>query len=84
MLKYSYDKQNPVNVPRIKFTNGSNIPFSVSYQDTKQSVNGTIVNAVTTFKLNTDKIASGSYPITIRWIFEGLNISKDFTTTVIK
>ena len=83
-LKYSYDKQNPVSVPRIKFTNGSSIPFSVSYQDTKQSVNGTIVNAVTTFKLNTDKIASGSYPITIRWIFEGLNISKDFTTTVIK
>lgn len=83
-LKYSYDKQNPVSVPRIKFTNGSSVPFSVSYQDTKQSVNGTIVNAVTTFKLNTDKITSGSYPVTIRWIFEGLNISKDFPITVTK
>lgn len=83
-LKYAYDKQSPVSVPRIKFTNGSNVPFSVSYQDTKHTENGTIVHAETTFKLNTDNLAPGSYPVTIRWIFEGLNISKDFPITVIK
>lgn len=83
-LKYAYDKQSPVSVPRIKFTNGSNVPFSVSYQNTKQTENGTIVHAETTFKLNTDNLAPGSYPLTIRWIFEGLNISKDFPITVNK
>lgn len=83
-LKYAYDKQSPVSVPRIKFTNGGNIPFSVSYQDTKQSLSGTMIHAETTFRLNTNKLAPGSYSMTIRWIFEGLNISKDFPITVNK
>ncbi len=83
-LKYAYDKQNPVSVPRIKFTNGGSTPFAVSYQDTKQTVSGTIIHAETIFKLNTDNLAPGSYPVTIRWIFEGLNISKDYNITVNK
>lgn len=83
-LKYAYDEQSPVSVPRIKFTNGSNVPFSVSYQATKKKINGTIVHAETTFQLNTQSIAPGSYPVTIRWIFEGLNISKDFEIIVTK
>ncbi len=83
-LSYIYDENNPVDVPRVKFIAGSQNPFKLSYQETKKSQNGAMVYAETIFKLNTNQLSKGSYPITIRWIFDGANISKDFEITVEK
>lgn len=83
-LSYSYHESTPVSVPRVKFINGNNTPFTVFYQETNTQKSGSIIHAETIFKLNTDQLAPGQYPLTIRWIFEGLNTSKDYEITVEK
>jgi len=83
-LSYAYDEKNPVDVPRVKFISGSNIPFTLAYQETKKTKSGSFIRAETVFKLDTTKLEQGSYPVTIRWIFDGANISKDFDITVEK
>ncbi len=81
-LTYSYNESTPVGVPRVKFINGNNMPFTVFYQETKTKKSGSIVQAETIFKLNTQQLTPGEYPVTIRWIFEGLNTSRDYNITV--
>lgn len=83
-LSYIYDENNPVDVPRVKFITGSNNPFTLSYQTTEKSKSGAMIHAETIYKLNTDQLSAGSYPVTIRWIFDGANISKDFDIVVEK
>ena len=83
-LSYTYDENNPVDVPRVKFITGSHNPFTLSYQETKKSKSGAMIHAETIFQLNTDQLSEGSYPVTIRWIFDGANISKDYEIVVEK
>ncbi len=83
-LTYSYNENTPVSVPRVKFINGNNTPFTVFYQETNTKKSGSIIQAETVFKINTEQLAPGEYPVTIRWIFEGLNTSKDYNITVEK
>lgn len=83
-LTYSYNENTPVSVPRVKFINGNNMPFNVFYQGTNTKKTGSIIRAETIFELNTEQLSPGEYPVTIRWIFEGLNTSKDYNITVKK
>lgn len=83
-LSYSYDVNNPVSVPSVKFITGNNIPFDLSYQDTTRKKSGSMEQAETVFKITTTNLQSGSYDLTVRWIFDGLNISKDYNITIEK
>lgn len=84
-LSYQYDKNNPVAVPRIKILNNQTAqPFEFTYQDTKTETNGSLESAVTSYKIGTSKVASGTYELSVRWIFDGLNTSKDFPVTITK
>lgn len=83
-LTYSYDKENPVSVPRIKFINSGNHPYELSYQETQREQSGNMEKAVTIFKLGTEQLEAGTYHLTVRWIFDGLNISKDYDVEIIK
>lgn len=83
-LDYSYHESTPVSVPRVKFINGGNTPFTVIYQETNTKKYGSIIQAETVFKIDTTQLPAGKYPVTIRWIFEGLNTSKDYDITVNK
>lgn len=83
-LTYSYDQDNPVSIPRIKFITGNNIPFDLSYQETTRKKVGSMEQATTTFKITTTNLQPGAYDLTVRWIFDGLNISKDYPVTIEK
>lgn len=83
-LSYTYDKNNPVSVPSIKLLNTGNHPFAVAYQDTKREQNGNLERAETTYVVDTSKLEPGDYHFTIRWIFNGLNISKDYNVDITK
>ncbi|MCI9311841.1 MAG: hypothetical protein HFE68_00580 [Erysipelotrichaceae bacterium] len=83
-LNYLYDENNPVEVPRVRFMSGNSYALSLSYQKTNRTKSGSMMQAETIYLLHTDQLASGTYPITIRWIFDGANISKDFNISVEK
>lgn len=77
-LTYRYDDANPVSVPRIKCLDSSSLPLAFTYVDTKRESTQGVTTAVTTFSIDISNVKQGEYDATIRWIFEGLNISKDY------
>lgn len=84
-LSYQYDAANPVAIPRIKTLNDVyKQPFEFIYQDTIRETSGSLESATTTYKIGTTKVAEGEYKYTIRWIFDGLNTSKDFPIKITK
>lgn len=83
-LSYSYDPSNPIGVPRIKLMMDNNYPFELHHESTNRTKNGTLENGITTYRIATNKVNPGTYHIRIRWIFDGVNISKDFDVTITK
>ncbi len=83
-LSYSYDPNHPIGVPRIKLMMDNNYPFELHHESTTRTKNGNLENGVTTYRIATKKVADGTYHIRVRWIFDGVNISKDFDVTLTK
>lgn len=81
-LAYRYDDANPVSVPRIKFLSSSSLAIVFSYMDTTRESTQGITTATTSFSVDISNVPQGSYTATIRWIFDGINISKDYPITI--
>ena len=62
----------------------NNYPFELHHESTTRTKNGNLENGVTTYRIATKKVADGTYHIRVRWIFDGVNISKDFDVTLTK
>lgn len=84
-LSYEYDGNNPVDVPRIFVLNNTSAqPFTYDYQTTEHTQKGSMVQAVTIYKIGTKDVAAGTYNVKIRWTFDGLNISRDYPLEIVK
>lgn len=81
-LTYRYDDANPVSIPRIKYLHSASLPLSFQYVDTtRQSTQG-FTTATTTYTIDISNVKQGSYEATIRWIFDGINMSRDYPITI--
>lgn len=81
-LTYRYDDDNPVSVPRIKCLDSASLPLTFTYVDTTRESTQGITTAITTFKIDISNVKQGNYQVSIRWIFEGLNTSRDYPITI--
>lgn len=84
-LNYRYGTANPVGVPSISFTYGTNgdaRAASVAYRTTTyETFDSLFTQANTSYFLDTSKLADGEYSMNFRYFFKDVDESYDFTVT---
>lgn len=83
-LSYMYNSGEPVKIPHIIIPNSTTYNWQVFYDTTIRKQGTPLDTAITTYKISLANVSEGTHSLTLRWFFEGLNISEDFTVSLVK